>query len=115
MRKHQIAFLALALTVLAGCGYFGMPKPETTTERLAYAHSTVNSVVAATTNALNANAIGVSDAEYVSKTAKETRMLLDAVELALSAGDIATAEGRLVLAQNVLSELQRYLAARGVR
>lgn len=112
LKKIQFAWL---LVLLSGCAYFGMPKPETLTERLAYAHSAVNSVVATTTNALNAKAISIPDAEYVSKTAKETKALLDATELALRVGDLESAEGRLVLAQNVLNQLQRYLAAKGVR
>lgn len=115
LKRTQYAFLSVLLLALAGCSYFGLPKPENLTERLAYAHSAVNSVIVSTTNALNVDAISVADAQYVRKSASDTRQFLEAAEVALTAGDLETAEARLILAQNILSQLQRYLAAKGVR
>lgn len=115
LRHFQHAFLALALLAMAGCSYFGVPKPETLKERLVYAHSTVNAVVATTTNALNAGALHSSDGEQVRKLAGEARTVLQAAEVALGAGDIETAEGRLNLARGILAQLQSYLASKGIR
>jgi hypothetical protein len=45
----------------------------------------------------------------VLKSTDSARELLDAAKVASGGGDIQTAEGRLALATNVLTELQAYL------
>lgn len=100
--------LAFALALLA-CAQLGLEQPQTFAERAAYIHSTINGVITATTDSLNAGAIKSSDAEYVRDTAVRTRTILEAAETAYGAGDITTADSRLALAENVLRQLQGYL------
>lgn len=100
------------LLILAACATLGLETPKTFNERVAYVHSGVNGVVAATTNSLNAKAIKSDDAEYVRDTAVRTRAFLGSAETAYGAGDIATAEGRLALAEGVLRELQKHVGVK---
>lgn len=117
--KYQIRSLRylwlVAVLALAGCASLGLPQAQTVQERLTYAHSSVNSLVAASISSLDAHAISSDDAAYVRKVATDTRTLLNAAELAMSAGDSSTAEGRLGLAEGVLRQLRAYLAQKGVK
>lgn len=113
MRKFN--FLPLAFLLLVGCASLGLVTPETFNEKAAFTREAVNGVIGATTTALDAQAIHSSDAEWVRNTAQRTLVLLVSAETAYGAGDPATAEGRLKLAQGVLKELQKYLATKGVK
>lgn len=95
--------------LIAGCAQLGLEAPQSFEERLAYAVTQNAAARQAAANALNAGDIGKADAEYVLKTTDSGRELLDAAKVASGAGDIKTAEGRLSLATNVLTELQAYL------
>lgn len=105
-------FLPFLLILLAGCAQLGLQAPQSFNERAAYVHSGINGVVTTATNSLNAGAIKSDDAEYVRDSAVRTRTFLSVAENAYGEGDIATAEGRLVLAENVLRELQKHLGAK---
>lgn len=105
----SISIPLVGLLVLLGCAQLGLEQPRSFSERVAYSHSTINGVITATTDSLNAGAIKSADAEYVRDAAVRIRMLLVAAETAYSDGDVSTAEGRLTLASGVLRELQNYL------
>lgn len=100
--------VGLALT-LSGCAAFGVENPQGFRDRALVAEQTVNGVIAATTSSLNAGSIKSDDAEYVRRSANNTRDLLSAAETAYDAGDVSTAEGRLDLATTVLLKLQTYV------
>jgi hypothetical protein len=66
----------------------------------------------ATASSLAAKTLSKADAVHVQGIAKEARAALDAAKLAAGSGDPATAEGRLLLATNILTTLQSYLRSR---
>lgn len=112
MRSHKV-YTALALLVcLSACAQLGLAPAQTFDEKLAYAYGTHTAVLKAATLALNAKTISSKDAEQVAKLADESRQLLDAAHVAENSGDITTANGRLLLATNVLEQLQVFLRAR---
>lgn len=99
----------VAFLVLAGCASLGLEAPQSFDERLAYAVTQNAAARQAAANALDAGDIQLADAQYVLKSTDSARELLDAAKVASGGGDIQTAEGRLSLATNVLTELQAYL------
>lgn len=111
--RNPAAFpLAVAMCfILSACGSLFLA-PKSTTEKLAAGYIAHTAVLKATTNALNAGDISSSDAEHVMVIAKESRTFLDAAQVALTAGDPKTAEGKLALATTILTELQEWLRAR---
>jgi len=113
-RIRNYAALAALCWLLAACATLGLEQPTEFPDRVAYAYAGADGVVKTATNALNAKAISIDDAKYVREAAVSTRTLLVAAETAFGAGDIATAESRLALAEGVLRQLQTY-AAKGVK
>jgi hypothetical protein len=105
---RQVRFLALVL-LIAGCASLGLAPASSLTDRIAYSYASHSAVLNATTAALEAGDIGVEDAQRVLKVADQARDALDAARLAVNAGDVSTAEGRLQLAASILTELQAYL------
>lgn len=115
MRRHPFAAVSvayIAFLLLAGCAQIGLAPASTFDQRLAYAVSQNAAVRRTAANSLNAGEITVEDAQFVLKTTDESRTLLDAARVASGAGDVSTAEGRLALAVNVLTQLQTYLRTR---
>lgn len=105
-----VAYFALLL--LAGCAQLGLAPASSFDERLAYAVSQNAAVRQAAAKSLDAGEIQLQDAQFVLKTTDEARTLLDAARVASSTGDVSTAEGRLSLAVNVLTQVQTYLRTR---
>lgn len=112
MKLKLTLILPLLALLLAGCASLGLESAQSFNERAAYVHSSINGVVTAATNSLNASSIKSVDAEYVRDSAVRTRTLTAAAETAYGEGDIATAEGRLALAEGVLRELQRHVGVK---
>lgn len=105
---HAAAWLLCAL--LAGCASIGLTPAKSLTERISYAVGSTTALRLTASHALEAKQIEVKDAQYVLELTDQTRTLLDAARLASDAGDPKTAEGRLLLALNVLEQLERYLS-----
>lgn len=111
--KIALHVAALVLwTLLSGCASLGITQPKSLPDRIAYAYGVNAGLRTAAANSLNAHTLSSIDGEYVLNVSDQTRTLLDASKLAVSAGDTATAEGRLLLALNVLEQLQAYLNER---
>jgi hypothetical protein len=104
----KIALLGMLL-VLQACASLGLAPAETLSQRISYAYSQNTALRTAAANALNAGQLKVDDARYVLAVTDNGRTLLDASKAALLGGDISTAEGRLILALNILDTLQGYL------
>ncbi len=104
------AFLALLL--LTGCAALGLSSAKTFDQKLAYAYGTHTAVLQAAASAVTAKTLSASDGEEVLKLADESRALLDAAK---AAGDTATGGSKLALAATILTQLQTYLNARGVK
>jgi hypothetical protein len=109
MRVHIQAITAALFLLLASCASIGLAPAKSFSERLAYSYGVNAGVRNAAANALEAGTLTIEDGEYVLKVTDETRTLLDSAKLASGAGDPSTAEGRLLLAINVLEQLQAYL------
>lgn len=104
------AFVLLVLTVLvSACGSGGIVKPQNFEQQLAYAYGTHTAVLQATANAVSYGALTSKDGEHVLKLADDTYLLLSSAKVAVGVGDMATAQGQLALATNILTQLQAYL------
>lgn len=109
---RNVAYMSALLMILAGCASVGLAQPKKLSDRVAYAYGVNAGLRNAAANSINAQTLSSTDGEYVLNVSDQTRTLLDASKLALDAGDPKTAEGRLVLALNVLEKLQAYLNER---
>src|SRR6185503_1446652 len=104
----RYAALAACLAILAGCASLGLISPKSFSERLAYGYATNTGLRNTAANSLNAGTLTSADGEYVLKVTDNTRTFLDSARLASESGDPKTAEGRLLLAINVLDQLEAY-------
>ena len=102
----------LMASILVACGTLFVT-PKSVTEKIAAAYVTHTAVLTATTNAVNAEELSSADAAQVLTIATESRKVIDAARVALTAGDTKTAEGKLALATSVLLQLQTYLRDHG--
>lgn len=103
---------ALLVMLIAGCASLGILTPQTLDERLSYAYDQHTAALQTITSAANQRLITKQEGVSILAIADQSRALLDAARVATGAGDISTAEGRLILATNVLRELQVYLRSR---
>lgn len=100
---------------LTGCESIGLTQPQSVEQRLVYAYSTHTATLEAAATGVATGRLSAADGEQVLRLADESRLLLDGARIAAGAGDTSTAEGRLTLALGVLTQLQTYLNARGVK
>lgn len=106
---HPFAFLAMLAVLVTGCAAF---EPAKNFEaQLAYAYGTHTALMDAAANAVTAGSLTPHDAEQVLAIADDAKLLLESAKLALGVGDVATAEGQLALATNILTQLRDYLNA----
>lgn len=110
MKRIPLAFVLCA--ILSACAALGIVQAQSFDQRLAYALGVNTSVRDTSTSALDAGTITSADMEHVLKFNDQARSLLDAARVAHQAGDTETAEGRLLLATNILTQLQAYLRSR---
>ena len=106
--RFEFLFLAFTAMFLSGCPT-GLGQADTFNKQLAYAYGTHTAVLTAAANAVEAETLGVADAQQVLDLADQSRALLDAAKLAFSVGDLSTADGKLALATNILTQLRDYL------
>lgn len=106
LRKHY-AYAILLLS--AGCASLGLAPAESFEQKLAYQYGIHTAVQQAASQALNDRAISSADATQVLKLADDARALLDGARIASQSGEVSTANGRLLLATNILVQLQAYL------
>lgn len=103
---RNYAFILIAL--LMGCQQLGISTPKSFDQKLAYAYGVHTSVLQGATVALNAKAISSSDAAHVATLGDQSRQLLDAARL-VAATDPNAANAKLLLATQILEQLQVYL------
>lgn len=115
MLAALLAVSVPAALVLPGCADLGLEQAQTLDQRLAFAYGAHMAVLDAAAVGVQTGKLTAEDGEHVLKLADESRLLLDAGRVAAGGGDISTAEGRLVLALGVLTQLQTYLNTRGVK
>lgn len=107
----RIFFLVL---MLAGCASIGLEAPQSFGDRLAYAEGLNIGLRDASTDALNNREITSGDMEHVMAVNAQAKELLASARL-LMGTDLTSAEGKLLAATRLLTELQTYLRARGVK
>lgn len=105
----KYTFWGIVATLLVGCASLGLESPQSLDQRIAYAYGTHTAVVNAAADSLRAGELKVEDANDIMSLAEEARSILDSARIALSENDPTSAEGRLLLATEVLQELQDYL------
>jgi len=109
LRNLNVLFVLL---LIAGCAELGLAPADTFDKKLAYAYGVHTAVVKATTSALDAKTLKSTDAEQVASLSAQSRTLLDGALAASKTGDITTANGKLLLATNILEQLQAYLRSK---
>lgn len=114
LRKYQYTFLALVLMALAGCQYFGVPKPETFNQKLATGYATVTTIRQTATTLLQADKITVDDAQKAQDQCDNFRAGLD-IARSIAATDPQGADTRLQAAIVGLNALNAYLAFKGAQ
>lgn len=108
--KAYHSLFALVL-MLAACAQLGLAPAKSFDDRLAYAYGTNTALREASTAALNAKQITSSDMEHIMAVNDQARSILDAAR-GMKDIDPKTAEGRLVLATNLLVQLQTFLRSK---
>lgn len=111
---HRIAIPLTTLLVafaLSACSLMPKaPQPKTPTELLAYVDATITATADTTTEALEAGRIDAGTARQVLEELDRSSALADEARNLIEAGDTATAEGRLRLAESILLRIERRLA-----
>lgn len=107
MKRHY-ALAVVLCAVLSACASLGLDPPKNLQERIAYVTAGADAVVVSTTNALASHSISSADAQFVSTSG---HALSGLVATASSDPDPKSAEARLALAENILRQLQAYVAA----
>jgi hypothetical protein len=108
-RVSLYAALTFLCCLFSACGTLGITPPQSLDQKLAYTTGQITAVRGAAADALAAQTITADDAEKVLKMTDESKALVDAARVAMVAGDTQAAEGRLVLATNVLTALRAFL------
>ena len=108
MRAYQFLFV---LMLLSGCASLGLQEAKTFDQKLAYAYGNNTALREASTAALNAGQITSKDMEHIMAVNAQARSILDAAR-SMRGLDPQAAEARLVLATNLLVQLQQYLRSR---
>lgn len=108
---HSAFAISLALVLLAGCAYLGVPQPQTFNERVAYAYAGLASARDTATSLVQGDKITVEDARNVQTQADAVREGVDVARAIHSSNPQAGAE-RLDLAISSLTAIQKYLESR---
>lgn len=104
----------LAVSSLYGCAALGVAPAQSFDEQLAYAYGVHTAIEESAAAAKTTGALTTAEAQATLKLADQSRALLDSAHV-LEAVNTASAGSELALATGVLTQLQQYLAARGVK
>lgn len=96
------------LWVVIACTNMGLQSPTTFDDKLAYAYGVHTAVLDTAAIEVDNKTLTPSDGNTVLKLADQSRTLLDSARV-LSATDPKTANGKLILASQILTQLQTYL------
>jgi hypothetical protein len=105
------ALSCLSMALVVGCAQLGVPSPQTMSEKVAVAISTVTAVRQTATTLLAAKKISVEDAQNVQAQADTARAGVE-VARQMAATDPAGAATKLQTATTILTALQAYLTAK---
>lgn len=102
--------LLMMVALMSGCAMLGAPAPDTFNEKLATGYVSVTAVRQQATSLVNSGALSADDARKVQSVADQARAGLD---MAAIYGAQPDGQAALVTAVALLTELQRYLVAKG--
>jgi hypothetical protein len=104
--------LPLAVMLLAACSLFNVEKPDTFNQRLAYVYGTEQAVAQQIAEKTRAGVISSDDNKRFVAMVENAKQVADGARAAMSGGDTSTAEGKLLLAKNVLTEVDAYVRSK---
>lgn len=105
-------FLIALFALLASCAQLGLAPADKFDEKLAYAYGVSTAVKQTATAGLAAKSLSVDDAKHVLVITDQAKALLDAARVT---GDPLEAQNKLLLATQILTQLQAYLNSKGVK
>lgn len=108
----QFANICIFLVLLAGCAQLGLAPADTFEKKLAYAYGQNKGFREAATQGVTQGGLSSAEGTAVLGFTDNTRVFLDAAKVAT---DPAKAQTNLTLALGVLSQIQVYLNARGIK
>lgn len=107
-------WLFVVVAVLVSCAALGLEEAKSFPDRLAYAEGLNTALRDASSDALANHEITSQDMEHVIEINKQAKPLLLAARSLMNT-DPSTAEGKLLAATKLLTDLQNYLRAKGVK
>ncbi len=112
--KKLLSFLFFLTTVsfVPGCAQLGLAPAQSIDQQIAYAYTVNASVRSTAADLLTAKTINMADAKMVLSMTDQVRSALDIARVAVAAGIPKDAQSALTLANDVLTQVQVYLAKR---
>ncbi|MGH3574709.1 MAG: hypothetical protein ACRDUW_23290 [Pseudonocardiaceae bacterium] len=99
---------------LQSCQSLGLAPAQSFDSKLAYAYGIHTAVLQTAGSAVQAGSLKASDGTAVLNLADQARTLLDSARV-IKASDPTGAGSKLVLATEILTQLQSYLQSRGIK
>jgi hypothetical protein len=112
--RFTLAWALMALAMIA-CSSLGLAPAQTFEQKLAYAYGTHTAVLETAATATRAGTLSQAEAKAVLAMADQSRSLLDSARAVYAANDQAGANSKLTLAVGILTQLQTFLNARGIK
>ena len=117
MNAVRTWWLFCLLAALAGCASLitGQPdvKPQGVGQASVSAYATISKTYVVIKHLASTGAVDKATLQRTKNAADEARPAIEAAHVALNAGDLDTALGRLQFAQSLLTVLSAFLAAHG--
>ncbi|SRR6266481_4547483 len=101
-------WLALPLLLLVACAQLGLQPAQTTDQKIAYAYGVHTAVLETASAEITAKQLTPREGNQILQLADQSRVLLDSAK-DLANSDATTAQGKLILATGILTQLQTYL------
>ncbi len=111
LERGLLMVLATIFVAAMGCQSIGLAPAQSLDDRIAYSYGTLSGFRTAAAIAVENGRLANTEGHAVLETTNQIRAILDAAKAATTAGDVATAEGRLTLAVSLLTALQTRLNA----
>jgi len=105
----------IVLLLLAGCAQLGAPAPQSVGQSIFYAQSSEIALMQSLDNAVLAGTVNKAQATQAQSIIAQIDVALTAARVANSSGNTAQAQSSLAAANAAILDLQKYLAAQGVK
>lgn len=114
MLRIKEGLISGLLSLMVGCASVGLQPAQTIDDKLAYAYGVHTAVMSTASIGVLNHTLTAADGRQVLSLADQSKTLLDAAK-GLEGTDLTTANSKLVLATELLTQLQNYLNARGIK